>query len=371
MGRPIKLLEVTEAQRAELLEITSRPTSLQRMVERAKIVLLRSQGIRQKDVAIQVKVQTCIVSKWEKRFRLGGVGGLEEAHRSGRKPSISDEVRAQVIAEATRPPEGRSRWSTRSMARAKGISSYTVQKIWSANGIQPHLKRTFKLSRDPLFEPKFWDVIGLYLDPPDRALVLCCDEKSQCQALERTQPGLPLGVGHIRTATHDYIRHGTVTLFAALDYLSGKIHHTTAARHTNAEWLAFLKHLDKVHDADLSLHLILDNYGAHKHPSVKKWVKWRNQRHRKKYGIDRIVEHFTPTSSSWMNLVERFFRDLTVDCVRDGSFGSVAELVASMTAYLAERNLKPTRYEWKADGRAILEKIQRARMALGQAENRK
>jgi transposase len=211
-------------------------------------------------------------------------------------------------------------------------------------------------------------VVGLYLNPPDKALVLCCDEKSQCQALERTQPGLPLGVGHIRTATHDYTRHGTVTLFAALDYLSGKIHHNTAARHTHVEWLAFLKQLDKDHGEGLSLHLIMDNYCTRKHAKVRSWVNWRNQRHRKRHGQDRIVAHFTPTSSSWMNLVERFFRDLTVDCVRDGSFTSVKELMDSMVAYLGERNLKPVRYQWKAEGQAILEKIKRARESLDETE---
>jgi transposase len=205
--------------------------------------------------------------------------------------------------------------------------------------------------------PQFWDVIGLYLNPPQKALVLCCDEKSQCQALERTQPGLPLGVGHIRTQTHDYIRHGTVTLFAALSYLDGKILSQTKQRHTHKEWLQFLKHLDEESPADLDLHLIVDNYSTHKHPKVKAWLAKHPRMH----------IHFTPTSSSWMNLVERFFRDLTEDVVRDGSFGSTRQLTEAIVAYLAERNLNPVRYEWRAQGAEILEKIQRARQKL--AEN--
>jgi len=329
------------------------------------MILLRADGVRQQDVATQLAVNRPVVVHWEKRFRNGGVDGLQEARRSGRKPVISMELKAEIIAEATRPPAGCTQWSTRKMARAKGVSNHTVHKLWSDNDIKPHIKRTFKLSKDKQFEAKFWDVIGLYLNPPERALVLCCDEKSQCQALERTQPGLPLGIGHVRTATHDYIRHGTVTLFAALSYLDGKIFRETAERHTHVQWLGFLKKLDKETPADLTLHLVLDNYATHKHPRVLSWIKWRNCRHKKQHGEDRIVLHFTPTSSSWMNLVERFFRDLTVDCVRDGSFASVPQLVEAIEAYIGERDLNPVRYVWKAEGEEILEKIKRARQAAG------
>ena len=230
------------------------------------------------------------------------------------------------------------------------------------------MTRTFKLSNDKEFERKFWDVIGLYLDPPDKALVLCCDEKSQCQALERTQPGLPLGMGHIKTRTHDYIRHGTLTLFAALNYLDGKILSQTAPRHTHRQWLAFLKHLDEETPADLTLHLIIDNYGTHKAPKVKSWVKWRNSQQQKKHGTDRLVMHFTPTSSSWMNLVERFFRDLSEEAIREGSFSHVRELESSIEEYLAQRNLAPKRYVWKKKGEEILAKIQRSRAALAKQQ---
>jgi len=202
----------------------------------------------------------------------------------------------------------------------------------------------------------------------DRALVLCCDEKSQCQALERTQPGLPIGLGHIRTKTHDYTRHGTLTLFSALDYLDGKIFHNTAARHTHVEWLGFLKKVDREAPDGLCLHLIIDNYCTHKHQKVRSWLKWRNQRHRKSEDVDRFVMHFTPTSSSWMNMVERFFRDITVDCIRDGSFASVDELKDSILDYLNERNLNPKPYVWKAEGKSILEKIKRAKAAMPKYE---
>ena len=217
------------------------------------------------------------------------------------------------------------------MGRHAGISHSTVQRIWSKNELKPHIVKTFKLSNDPKFEEKFWDVIGLYLDPPAKALVLCCDEKSQCQALERTQLGLPLAPKRPRTMTHDYTRHGTVTLFAALNALEGKLIARTEQRHTHVEWLRFLKQIDRETPKDLDIHLIQDNYATHKHPKVKAWL----ERH------PRFKSHFTPTSSSWMNLVERFFADLTEDVIRTGSFASVGELVRDIKAYLAERNANP------------------------------
>ena len=219
------------------------------------------------------------------------------------------------------------------MGRHVGLSHSTVQRIWSKNELKPHITRTFKLSNDPQFEENFWDVIGLYLDPPAKALVLCCDEKSQCQALERTQLGLPLAPKRSRTMEHDYTRHGTVTLFAALSALEGKLIARTETRHTHVEWLRFLKQIDRKTPKDLDIHLIQDNYATHKHPKVKAWL----ERH------PRFKPHFTPTSSSWMNLVERFFADLTEDVIRTGSFGSVVELVRDIKAYLVGRDAKPRR----------------------------
>lgn len=364
MSRPIRSLEISAEQRRSLRQVINQPTASQRDVRRAWIILNRASGLSQQETAERLNINRPVVGHWEKRFRKDGLLGLQDAAGRGRKPSLPEEKKAIVLAEATRPPAGQTRWSVRKMAKHAQISVGSVHALWRANDLKPHLTRTFKLSNDPQFESKFWDVIGLYLNPPDRAIVLCCDEKSQCQALERTQPGLPLGIGHVRTRTHDYIRHGTVTLFAALSYLDGKIFSQTAANHTHKEWLSFLKQLDAETPGELTLHLIIDNYATHKHPKVRSWMKWRNDRQQREQGCQRLVLHFTPTSSSWMNLVERFFRDLTVEVVRDGSFESVAELVASIGAYLAERNLQPKAYRWNAAGEKILAKIQRAREKL-------
>jgi transposase len=364
MARPVRPLVITSEQRHALRAIINRPSAAYRDNRRAWIILNRANGLSQIQTATKVGVARPVVIKWEQRFRKAGLAGLADSKGRGRKSWIDPKVREKILARATQPPVNRSRWSVRTMAQSAGVSKATVQRLWSANDIKPHVVRTFKLSNDKHFETKFWDVIGLYLNPPDRALVLCCDEKSQCQALERTQPSLPLKGGHPCTRTHDYKRHGTVTLFAALSYLDGKIFSTTAAKHTHRQWLAFLKQLDAETPEDLTLHLIADNYSTHKHPKVKSWIRWRNRRQQKALGCDRIVLHFIPTSSSWLNLVERFFRDLTEDVVREGSFESVSELVQSIDGYLAERNLNPKRYVWKAKGAEILAKIRRAREAL-------
>lgn len=354
MGRPIKHLEATVEERIELRHRVRAATTPQRDSVRARIILLRLRGEKVEEVARQLGVSVACVCKWSSRFEMQGLEGLKDAPGRGRKPSLAKDKVEQVLTRVTQPPKGRQRWSVRTMAKAVGISHDSVHRIWKANDLKPHLTRTFKLSRDPQFEDKFWDVIGLYLNPPDRALVLCCDEKSQCQALERTQPGLPLGVGHIRTQTHDYYRHGTITLFAALNYLDGKIISRTEARHTHVEWLRFLKQLDRETPSDLELHLIVDNYATHKHAKVKAWLAYHPRFH----------IHFTPTGSSWLNLVERFFADITQDAIRDGSFSSVRQLVATIEDYLALRNEQPKRYQWHAKGEEILDKIQRARQAL-------
>jgi transposase len=324
------------------------------MVLRARIVLRSAVERSDRAVAKQLRVNRHTVRLWRERFGEQGLAGLQDAPGRGRKEVLDSKVKEAILTEAVRPPTNRVRWSCRSMAQAQKVSASTVQRIWAGNDIQPHLRRTFKVSTDSRFAEKFWDVIGLYLNPPEKALVLCCDEKSQCQALERTQPALPLGVGHIRTATHDYIRHGTVTLFAALNYLEGKIVSMLAGRHRHQEWLRFLKRIDRVTAKDLDLHLIVDNYATHKHPDVRAWLAKHPRFHL----------HFTPTSASWMNLVERFFRDLTQDVVREGSFRHVKELGDQILAYLAERNAHPTRYTWNAKGEDILRKIHRAKQAL-------
>ena len=244
------------------------------------------------------------------------------------------------------------------MAEATGVSKSQVQRIWSAFAIQPHRQRTFKLSTDPFFVEKVRDIVGLYLNPPDKALVLCVDEKSQMQALDRTQPMLPLGLGYVEGRTHDYVRHGTMTLFAALDIATGEVIGKCKRRHRHQEFLSFLRHINANVPEDLDVHLIVDNYCTHKHAKVKTWLARRPRFH----------THFTPTSSSWMNLVERFFGEITADVIREGSFTSVRELVKDIENYLAQRNLAPKPYRWRAEGEVILAKIQRAREALARAE---
>jgi transposase len=354
MARSVSKLELSERQRRELTRWLSAATATQREVRRARIVLLRAAGKTQEQTAQEVGVNRPVVALWERRFRRAGIAGLSDAKGRGRKQSIAPERAERVLTEAVQPPPGRTRWSVRSMARHAQVSPATVQRLWSANDIKPHQLRTFKLSRDQQFEAKFWDVVGLYLNPPDRALVLCCDEKTQCQALERTQPGLPLGIGQVRTRTHDYVRHGTITLFAALGYLDGKIISRIAPRHTHVEWLAFLKRIDRESPRELDLHLIADNYSTHKHPQVKQWLAQHPRFHM----------HFVPTSSSWLNLVERFFRDLSEDAIREGSFTSVRELIRAIETYLVQRNLDPKPYRWRAKGEDILAKIQRARETM-------
>ena len=259
---------------------------------------------------------------------------------------------------------GTARLGWKALADHLGISYGMVHRVWKAHNIKPHLTRTFKLSRDPQFVEKLTDVVGLYLNPPEHALVLCCDEKSQCQALERTQRPLPLEPGYLKTTTHDYIRHGTITLFAALDYLEGKIFRRLEENHTHVEWLRFLKQLHRETPAEVTLHLVLDNYATHKKKEVRDWIERRNRDHMRRHGANRIELHFTPTSSSWMNLVERFFGDLSRQAISNGSFQSVRELARRIEAYIAERDLNPKRYVWRAEGAEILAKIKRAREKL-------
>jgi transposase len=354
MARPISVIDVTPEERAVLRRRLASPTTTQRDALRARIVLLRSEGHKEEKIAADIGVSINTVSLWSRRFEEKGLDGLKDAPGRGRKPWLAPEKIRKVVTEVTQPPQGRKKWSTRTMATAAGMSHQSVHSIWRKNDLKPHLVRTFKISSDPRFEEKFWDIIGLYLNPPEKALVLCCDEKSQCQALERTQPGLPLGIGHIRTRTHDYKRHGTITLFAALNYLEGKLITRTESKHTHVEWLRFLKQIDRETPKDLAIHVIADNYATHKHVKVKDWLK----KH------PRLHVHFTPTGSSWMNLIERFFADLTNDCVREGSFQSVRELVDAIEEYLAARNENPKRYVWRAKGEEILRKIARAKEAL-------
>lgn len=359
MARPKLPFHLSTEQRAELQRLVKAPNTPQKLVRRARIALLAAEGKDNRQIAAELQTSHVTVGQWRQRVLDLGLAGLQEAPRPGRPQTLPAHKVQTVLSEVVRPPKGRARWSCRSMARHSGLSRSAVQRLWAANDLKPHRTRTFKLSSDPQFEAKFWDIVGLYLDPPTRALVLCCDEKSQCQALERTQPGLPLGQGHIATRTHDYYRHGTVTLFAALNYLNGKILAERAPRHRHQEWLKFLQAIERAAPPEADIHLILDNYATHKHPKVLRWLARRPRFHL----------HFTPTSASWLNLVERFFRDLSQDVVLSGSFTSVRELTEAIWAYLDERNLKPQRYEWRAEGQAILEKIRRARKTLASSSH--
>jgi transposase len=291
---------------------------------------------------------------WRERFQQGGPAALaEEAVGRGRKQTITP-TQVQQIVEATlhSKPKAATHWSVRTMARVQGISPASVQRIWDAHGLKPHRIRTFKLSRDKQFVAKLTDIVGLYLNPPDKALVICVDEKSQIQALNRTQPGLPMKPGRCATLTHDYKRNGTTTLFAALNMLDGKVIGECMARHRHQEFLKFLRRLDREWPSHLALHLIVDNYGTHKHPNVKKWL----QRHR------RFHLHFTPTSSSWLNLIERWFAALTEKRLRRGSFFSVEELTQAIEEYLKETNRQPKPFLWTASVQKIMDKINRCKV---------
>ncbi|MBI4160813.1 MAG: IS630 family transposase [Acidobacteria bacterium] len=328
-----------------------------RLVQRAQIITMAADGVPSQDIAQALVLSRPTVQLWRERFLALRLAGLEkDAPRPGRMPSIPEsKVRAVVEATLHTTPPGASHWSIRTMAQAQGISRMAVQRIWDRHGLKPHLTRTFKLSRDKQFVEKLYDVAGLYLNPPDKALVLCVDEKSQIQALDRTQPGLPLKPGRCGTMTHDYKRNGTTTLFAALNTLDGKVIGDCMPRHRHQEFIRFLKKIDAETPSGLNLHLIVDNYGTHKHPRVKSWLR----RH------PRFHLHFIPTSSSWLNLVERWFRDLTDKRIRRGSFRSVRELIAAIQDYLNCHNQNPRVFVWTASVESIMTKVAKCKEALG------
>lgn len=293
---------------------------------------------------------------WKERYRTGGLQAvLEDAHRPGRPRRITAEKVAEVVARTTQEkPAGATHWSTRTLAPVVGLSHTQVHRIWRAHGLKPHRQETFKVSTDPAFLAKLEDVVGLYLNPPEKAIVFSIDEKSQIQALDRTQPGLPMKKGRAGTMTHDYKRNGTTTLFAALNVATGELVGECYERHRHDEFLVFLKKLDRQTPGELMLHLIVDNYATHKHPAVQAWL----EKH------PRVQLHFTPTSASWLNLVERFFAEVTDKAIRRGVFTSVKALEEAITAYLDERNRQPRPYTWTATVETILAKVGRAQSAL-------
>jgi len=327
-----------------------------RLAERCQIVLWASEGKNNEEIAVLMGITRQKAARWRARFREEGRAGLEhDAPGRGRKPVYGPEMASLIVERTLRAkPPAATQWSQRSLARVLDVSSRTVGRVWQAHGLKPHLIRTFKVSNDPRFTEKLEDVIGLYLHAPEHALVLCCDEKSQVQALDRTQPGLPLKKGRAGTMTHDYVRHGTTTLFAALNVADGTVIGQCQDRHRHQEWLKFLQLIDTQTPADRDLHLILDNYATHKHPKVQKWLAKHPRFHL----------HFTPTSASWLNMVERFFRDLTVNRLRRGVFRSLPELIAALEKYLAQHNKEPKPFIWTATANDILSKVTRARKKL-------
>jgi len=342
--------------RAELEGWVAGRNTPQKLVWRARIVLMWAQGAGVSAVCRATGKTKRTAYRWRERYLERGIEGLRrEASRPGRKLPLAAAVIERVVQMTLHDkPPAATHWSARKLAKAVGLSHTSVQRIWAAHGLKPHLTKGFKLSNDPKFCDKVRDIVGLYLDPPDKALVLCVDEKSQIQALDRTQPGLPLKKGRCGTMTHDYKRHGTTTLFAALDVATGKVIGQCLPRHRHQEFLRFLRVLDRDTPKGLELHLIIDNYATHKHANVKKWL----QKH------PRFHLHFTPTSASWLNLVERFFGLITADAIRRGVFRSVADLEDAIEAYLEHHNADPKPFIWTAPADKILEKVARGRQAL-------
>lgn len=332
-----------------------------RQVERAKVVLLAAEGKSDIEIGELLGISNQKASRWRKRFLRLGMPGLEkDAPRPGRKPAIPAGVKEALIHKTTQSkPANATHWSTRTMAAEMGVSEATVRRIWHAHGLKPHLVGTFSISKDKCFAEKLEAIVGLYLNPPEHAIVMCVDEKSQIQALDRTQPGLPLKKGRCGTMTHNYKRNGTTTLFAALNVADGKVISMCDDRHRHQEWLRFLKVIAQVTPAGKELHLIADNYATHKHPKVQRWLKRHPHFHM----------HFTPTSASWLNMVERFFRDLTQKRLRRGVFHDVEELVTAIGDYIDRYNQKPKPFVWTAKASDILEKVKRARMSLNNSQS--
>jgi transposase len=356
MSHAAAALALTERQRRALEIIAKSTTAPHRDVVRARALLLAADGVANTRIAEQAGVSAVTVRTWRERFATDGLAKFGQVREGrGRKVSISAEkVEAIVHATLHDKPPGETHWSCRSMAKAQGVSKATVQRIWRARGLQPHRVETFKLSNDKRFEEKLVDVVGLYVNPPEQAVVLCMDEKSQIQALDRTQPTLPMKKGRAGTMTHDYKRNGTTTLFAALNVLTGTVIGQCLPRHRHGEFLKFLRAIDRQVPKGLQIHMILDNYGTHKHANVQAWLAKHPRFHL----------HFTPTSSSWLNLVERWFRNLTDKAIRRGVFKSVPDLIAAIEEYLSASNDDPKPFVWTATAEEILAKVRRGRVTL-------
>jgi transposase len=354
--RVAKAIVLTESERVALTKWARGRSTPARLVQRARIMLAAAAGLQNDEIADQLGCTRRTVGTWRNRFAERRLSGIEkDAPRGGRTASVRAAVEPEIIAKTTQEtPTNATHWSVRTMAAEVGVSYSTVQRVWRDNGLKPHLAKTFKVSNDPRFAEKLVDVVGLYLNPPEHALVLSCDEKSQIQALDRRQKSLPLFPGRLKTMTHDYKRNGTTTLFAAIELAEGRIIAECMPRHRWQEWLKFLKTIDANTPGDLDLHLIVDNYATHKHAKVQSWLK-RNKR---------FHLHFIPTSSSWLNVIERWFRDITDKRIRRGVFRSVAQLEAAIRDYIDHHNLHPQSFVWTAKAEDILKKVRRARAAL-------
>ncbi|MBD0021252.1 IS630 family transposase [Gordonia pseudamarae] len=358
MNPPAAPLRLTKAERATLESLSRAQAAPHREALRARVLLMAADGVGNRVIAEELGVTAVTVRAWRARFAEEGLGKFGQVRKGrGRKPSISEDAVAEIVRlTKTTKPKGHTHWSCRTMADHVGVRPATVQRIWSELGLKPHLVDTFKVSNDPRFEEKLVDVVGLYLNPPEKAIVLCMDEKSQIQALDRTQASLPMVEGRAGTMTHDYKRNGTATLFAVLDVLTGKVIGQCLPRHRHEEFITFLKTIDREVPDELAVHLILDNYATHKHPNVQRWLN----RHK------RFHLHFTPTSSSWLNQVERWFGELTDKNIRRGIFPGVPDLIASIEEFLNSHNDNPKPYVWTATAESILAKVARARTKLEQ-----
>jgi putative transposase len=350
LGRPLTPIVLTPDVRSELEAMTRCRSLPHSLVRRAKIVVMSADGLDNKGIAEKLGLSRDTVGKWRSRFLRQGLAGLYDEPRPGGPRSISDEQVASLIRRTlhTKPKDG-THWTCRSIAAETKLSKSTVNRIWRAFGIQPHRQKHFKLSTDPFFVEKVRDIVGLYLNPPDKAMVLCVDEKSQIQALDRTQPLLPLGLGYVEGVTHDYVRHGTTTLFAALDIASGQVLAQCKARHRHQEFLQFLRHIDANVPPDLDIHMVVDNYGTHKHAKVRRWLAARPRYH----------VHYTPTYASWISQVEIWFNIITQRAIRRGTFRSVKELVAKIERFVKKHNSKSKPFVWTATADSILAKIER------------
>lgn len=349
-GRPKKPLTLTDEEREKLEMLARRATTTQRLATRAKIVLLCAEGRTNRDVAKYLHVSERTVGTWRERFRLKRLDGLCDEPRPGAPRTILDHQVEEIVTTTLEgPPKGVTHWTTRAMARHAGISQDSVRRIWRTFGLQPHRQQTFQLSTDPFFTEKTRDIVGLYLDPPDNAVVFCVDEKSQIQALDRTQRLLPMDMDFPEARTHDYVRHGTTSLFAALNTATGKVIGACHRRHRHQEFLKFLKRIETNVPQGLDVHLILDNYATHKTPKVERWLAKRPRWH----------VHFTPTGASWLNLVERFFAEITTQRIRRGTFRSVQALEGAIREYLDLHNQEPQPFAWTATAEDIFGKIYR------------